>query len=119
MGVPLNIHVLIIGVITVVASLYIFRFTLKNDRANTGNKFILKKPDPFIMYLGAIVFLAAICEGGIYDWAGVYFKEVIKEDIFTFGYLIFMACMTISRFTSDRMMERFGMPKLYVLAPYL
>lgn len=119
MGVPLNIHVLIIGVITVVASLYFFQFTLKNDKASTGNKFILKKPDPFIMYLGAIVFLAAICEGGIYDWAGVYFKEVIEEDIFTFGYLIFMACMTISRFTSDRLMEHFGMPKLYIFSALL
>ena len=55
----------------------------------------------------------------MYDWNGVYFKEVVKEEVFTYGYLLFMVCMTISRLTIDKMMEHFGMQKLYILGSFL
>jgi MFS family permease len=59
------------------------------------------------------VFFAAICEGGMYDWNGVYLKEIVKQEVFTYGYLLLMICMTISRLSIDRLMEHFGMQKLY------
>lgn len=116
LGVSIENHLLFIGTLVIITSIYIFQYTLKNDKSRTGNKFKLGKPDPFIIYLGSIAFLASLCEGGMYDWGGVYFKEVVKEDIFTYGYLILMACMTLSRFTSDYMMEKIKLSSLFILS---
>ncbi|HET7179519.1 MAG TPA: MFS transporter [Chryseosolibacter sp.] len=112
--IPMNIHLLIVGVITFLTTLYGKQFLLRKDRAATGNRLALGKPDPYIVYLGLIVFFAAICEGGMFDWSGVYFKEVVGVEIFTWGYLFFMICMALSRFASDSIVEAFGMPRTYI-----
>ncbi|MHB1147839.1 MAG: MFS transporter [Lutibacter sp.] len=118
-NVPLQIHLATIAVFIAVTSLMIFSYTLKNDKSTFGNKLIFGKPDPFIFYLGLLVFFAAICEGGMFDWSGVYFKEVINEPIFTYGYLLFMAAMAFSRFYSDRLVEVIGLEKIYIFSSLL
>lgn len=118
-NIPLHIHLAVIAVFIAIISLLVFPYTLKNDTSTFGNKLIFGKPDPFIFYLGLLVFFAAICEGGMFDWSGVYFKEVINEPIFTYGYLLFMAAMAFSRFYSDRLMEVFGLEKTYVFSSVL
>jgi len=116
LGVSMQTHLLTISIIILILALVVFQFTLKNDKSKTGNKIILGKPDTFILYLGLIIFLAAICEGGMFDWSGVYFKEVIKEKVFTYGYLSFMICMAISRFYSDRLIQKIGSKNTYVFS---
>jgi MFS family permease len=91
----------------------IFKDLLRNDQSPTGNKLRFGKPDMQILLLGAIIIFAAICEGGMFDWSGVYFKEVIKVEIFTAGYLIFMTCMAVSRFVSDLIVTKLGMKTTY------
>lgn len=115
-GVSMEIHLLTVAIITLLTTLYAYQRLITNDRATSGNKLNLGKPDPYIVYLGMLVFLAAICEGGMFDWSGIYFREVVGEEIFTVGYLLFMICMAISRFASDSLIERFGMPKTYALS---
>lgn len=116
MGVSMQVHLFVISITILLVALIVYRFTLKNDKSNTGNKLIFGKPDPFILYLGMLIFLAAICEGGMFDWSGVYFKEVIKERVFTYGYLSFMTCMAISRFFSDKLIHQIGFKKTYVFS---
>ena len=112
-------HFIIISAITIVASLFAYKFSLTNDKSTSGNKLILGKPDVFILYLGLLIFLAAICEGGMFDWSGIYFKEVVKESVFTYGYLLFMICMAVSRFFLDRILDKIGMPKMYIISGLL
>ncbi|WP_372756469.1 MFS transporter [Mariniflexile sp.] len=119
MHVSMQIHLLVVSVLTLIISIYTYQFTLKKDKSTTGNKIVLGKPDPFILYLGLLIFFAAICEGGMFDWSGIYFKEVIKEDIFTYGYLSFMTCMALSRFFSDKLMQEIGLEKTYVFSASL
>lgn len=118
-NVTMQIHLVIISIVTLIVSIYTYQFTLKNDKSIVGNKILLGKPDPFILYLGVLIFLAAICEGGMFDWSGIFFKEVIKEDIFTYGYLSFMTCMALSRFFSDRLMQEIGLQKTYIFSASL
>ncbi len=115
-GVSMRGHFIIISGITVLVSLVAHKFSIKNDKSISGNKLIIGKPDPSILYLGLLIFFAAICEGGMFDWSGIYFKEVVKEEVFTFGYLLFMVCMAISRFFLDRIIDRLGMLKMYVFS---
>jgi MFS family permease len=112
-------HLLLVSAATIGSTLYIYRFLLRNDRAATGNKLALGRPDPYIFYLGLLVFFAAICEGGMFDWSGIYFQQVVNEEVFTSGYLIFMAFMALSRFFSDWIIKRIGMAATYVLSALL
>jgi MFS family permease len=113
---PMDIHLAIISGLTLLITILSYRFLLQNDRATSGNKLVLGKPDPYIVYLGIIIFFAAVCEGGMFDWSGVYFKEVVNIEIFTWGYLIFMICMALSRFASDFIIESIGMKRTYILS---
>ena len=109
-------HLLMVAVTTLVLTFSSYRFLLRNDRSKSGNKLILGKPDPYIAYLGMLVFFAGLCEGGMFDWSGIYFKEVVKVEIFTWGYLTYMICMALSRFASDRLVERIGMATTFIVS---
>jgi MFS family permease len=114
--VPLRIHLSIIAFFAICAALYSYQYLLRHDKSTTGNRLRVTKPDLYIVYLGLLVFFAAICEGGMFDWSGVYFKEIVGEELFTLGYLLFMICMALSRFASDTIIDRFGMPKTYLIS---
>lgn len=114
LGINIDMHLSIVAVVCFVTTLYAQRHLLRKDRAATGNRLILGKPDPYIVYLGLMVFFAAICEGGMFDWGGVFFKEVVNIEVFTWGYLFFMICMALSRFASDTIVEKIGMPRTYI-----
>ncbi|WP_460924266.1 MFS transporter [Pontibacter brevis] len=116
LGISITPHLVSVTIFTILATLFASRFLLRNDRSTSGNKLAFGKPDPYILYLGLLVFFAAICEGGMFDWSGIYFQEVVQVDIFTSGYLIFMATMALARFLSDRIIERIGMPATYVMS---
>jgi MFS family permease len=119
LDVDIRVHLLIVAALTMVTTVIAYQTLMKNDRASSGNKLVLGKPDPYIVYLGLLVFFAAICEGGMFDWSGVYFKDVVNEKIFTLGYLLFVMCMAVSRFASDYIIDKFGMPKTYIVSALL
>ncbi len=114
-NVPMSDHFLYVAGISLVVALFAYPYLMKKDRSEVGNRLILGKPDSYILYLGLMVFFAALCEGGMFDWSGVYFREVVGEEVFTLGYLLFMAFMAFSRFYSDRVSEKLGMPNTYLL----
>lgn len=118
-NIAIHLHLFTVAIFIAIISLSVFSYTLKNDKSTFGNKLIFGKPDPFIFYLGMLVFFAAICEGGMFDWSGVYFKEVMNEPVFTYGYLLFIAAMAFSRFYSDRLMDVIGLQKTYIFSALL
>ena len=118
-NVTIQNHFLVITLITILATIIAYKYSLTKDRSITGNKLIIGKPDPFIFYLGLLIFFAAICEGGMFDWSGIYFKEVVKENVFTYGYLLFMIFMATSRFFLDKILDKIGMPRMYVISGLL
>jgi MFS family permease len=116
LGLSIETHYIIIALVTLIATAVAFRHLLTADRSPTGNKLNFGKPDAQILLLGILIIFAAICEGGMFDWSGVYFKEVIGVEIFTAGYLIFMTCMALSRFVSDAIVSKIGMKSTYMLS---
>ncbi|MFD0988812.1 MFS transporter [Mariniflexile jejuense] len=119
MGISMQIHLLSISIFGLMLAIITYKFTIKDDKSTTGNKLIMGKPDPFILYLGILIFFGAICEGGMFDWSGVYFKEVVNEDVFTYGYLMFMTTMALSRFFCDKLVGVIGLQKMYILSSVL
>jgi MFS family permease len=114
--VSIKTHLTMVAIAGMMISVFCYSFLLSNDRSTRGNKLNLGKPDLFIVYLGLLVFFASICEGGMFDWSGIYFKEILGVKIFTYGYLIFMAFMAMSRFLSDVVIRIIGMPATYVIS---
>lgn len=109
-------HLGLVALFSLSISIIAYFYLLRNDKESTGNKLQLGKPDNFILYTGLVVFCAAVCEGGIYDWSSVYFQEVVGAELFTLSYLVFMISMTISRFFTDRIIMKIGMPKLFIIS---
>lgn len=109
------LHFTIVGCLAIVSFLVIDRWLLRGDHAPSIQKIKFGKPDPYILSLGMLVILAGICEGGMFDWSGVYLKEVVHEEVFTIGYLTFMIAMAASRFVSDLVIEAIGMKRMFIL----
>ncbi|AHM60890.1 arabinose efflux permease family protein [Flammeovirgaceae bacterium 311] len=87
-----------------------FKYLTKETDERAGKKFVLKKPDRHLILLGSIAFCGLICEGCMFDWSGVYFKQVIEaqEGMVAAGYMAFLGTMALGRFISDRFTNRFG-----------
>lgn len=115
-GISIQSHFIMVGAVALILTVFSYKYLLKNDKAEKGNKIILGKPDPYIFYLGVVAFLSAICEGGMFDWSGIYFQQVLNVEIFTYGYLIFMTFMAASRFLSDKIIAIIGMPNTYIMS---
>ena len=62
LNVSMQMHFLIVAATALLITCYAFGFLLANDRAASGNKIIIGKPDPYILCLGIVAFLSAICE---------------------------------------------------------
>jgi len=119
LNISIAIHLLTIGILGLILAIFSYPKLLTDDRSTSGNKLILGKPDPYILCLGLLTFFAAICEGGMFDWSGIYFKEVLQTEIFTYGYLIFMVFMATTRFLSDYIIQKIGMAANYILSASL
>jgi len=115
-NITMFVHLAVVVVFALILSLTTSSYLLKNDRDTSGNKLRLGSPDKFIFYTGLVVFCAAVCEGGIYDWSSVYFREVVNAELFTLSYLVFMVAMTLSRFFTDALTNLLGMKKLFLIS---
>ena len=72
--------------------------------------FKLRLPKGGLLLLGIISFCCMSVEGCMFDWTGVYFKDVVKADsaFVSSGYAAFMMTMAGGRFMGDRMSALLG-----------
>ena len=73
-------------------------------------KYQLRLPQGQLLLLGIITFCCMSVEGCMFDWTGIYFRDVVRIDEYfvTAGYAAFMITMTTGRFFGDRMATWFG-----------
>jgi MFS family permease len=72
------------------------------------------KPDSILLQLGIIGFCSMASEGAMFDWSGVYFKDVVKapHSLVILGYTSFMIMMATGRFLADYAISRIGRKRL-------
>lgn len=82
----------------------------KSATTTTPPKLKFRMPKGILLQLGIICFCCMSVEGCMFDWSGVYFKEIIQteERFVSLGYAAFMITMATGRFLGDRLAERFG-----------
>jgi MFS family permease len=72
------------------------------------------KPDGVLLQLGIIGFCSMASEGAMFDWSGVYFKDVVKapSSLVILGYTSFMIMMATGRFVADYFISKIGRKRL-------
>lgn len=105
-------HFLIVGAIVIALVLFNFKFLIKAKELPkiAQNAKLFSKPDAALLWLGVIGFGCMASEGIMFDWSGVYFKDVVQApgELIVLGYISFMIMMATGRFLGDGMINRFG-----------
>lgn len=79
------------------------------------------KPDPVLLQLGIIGFCSMASEGAMFDWSGLYFKDVVNApaSLVILGYTSFMIMMALGRFVADFLIARIGRKRLLQISGVL
>ena len=109
---PLH-HFIIVGVVVLLMVAFNFNFLVRAKekiKNKTEKKKIFVKPDTTLLWLGVIGFCSMASEGVMFDWSGVYFKDVVKAPgaLVILGYTSFMIMMASGRFLGDNLINKFG-----------
>ena len=107
-------HFIIVAALVFVIVLVARKYLIPGTSAPAEKKKFFSKPDGILVQLGIIAFCSMSAEGAMFDWSGVYFKEVVKApgSLVILGYASFMIMMATGRFVGDRIIARVGRKKL-------
>lgn len=75
---------------------------------------LFNKPDRALVSLGVIGFFSMASEGTMFDWSGIYFKDIVKApgSLVILGYTSFMVMMASGRFMADAIIRKTGRKRL-------
>ncbi|KGO91345.1 MFS transporter [Flavobacterium subsaxonicum] len=115
-GLPPRIHFAVVAVLLYVVIAFNYRQLVKTKPAKPQaaeadrKRSLIPKLNPALAWLGVIGFCSMVSEGIMFDWSGVYFKDVVKapESLVILGYTSFMIMMASGRFIGDKVTARFG-----------
>lgn len=81
---------------------------------NEPRRKFFNKPDTILFQLGIIGFCSMASEGAMFDWSGIYFKDVVKApaSLVVLGYTSFMIMMSTGRFVADYLIAKIGRKRL-------
>lgn len=79
------------------------------------------KPQGALLQLGIIAFCSMATEGAMFDWSGVYFKEVViaPASLVVLGYASFMVMMASGRFIGDYVISKIGRKRILQLSGFI
>ncbi|GAA0512333.1 MFS transporter [Deinococcus depolymerans] len=109
--VPMTAHALTVTVVTAAAALIAGRFLLPDLPSAPIPAAPRRVPiSAAAALLGALCFLGMLSEGANYDWAALYFRDVLGSPggQAGLGYAAFVTTMTLGRWFGDRLRARLG-----------
>lgn len=103
---------LILGII-ILNTLVNYKYLVPGKASQSEKTSFFSKPEKSLVQLGIIGFFSMATEGAMFDWSGVYFKDVVKspENVVIVGYASFMVMMAIGRFVGDFVIGKIGRKK--------
>src|SRR5688572_6599792 len=107
-------HFFIVAAFVFVIVFIARRYLIPGTTASTEKKRFFSKPEGVLVQLGVIAFCSMAAEGTMFDWSGVYFKEVVEapRSLIILGYASFMIMMATGRFFGDKIIAGVGRKKL-------
>jgi len=120
LGLPIALHLGIVGVALAIASLIAYRFTLPGHEATertdlashppTNRLSALRPVAALLVMLGVITLMAAIVEDSAASWGSLYMlsSASISQGIAGLAFVSCQGLQTLGRFTADALVQRFG-----------
>ena len=95
--------------------------TLDADYLQEREKKRKAKPEKFLFLLGLVAFCGMACEGAMFDWSGLYFRDVVEapESLVPIGFAAFMITMASGRFVGDKAIQRWGRRRMVQISGIL
>ena len=110
------LHFAIVGFIVLINLFFNYKYLIKVKTKNITvvAKKGFSRPDSTLIWLGIIGFCCMASEGIMFDWSGVYFKDIVKApgSLIILGYTSFMVMMATGRFLGDRFIQKYGAKKI-------
>ncbi|MEO5775983.1 MAG: MFS transporter [Flavobacterium sp.] len=114
-------HFLVAFLLIVLIVVFNYKFIVKTkvkQQQEQASYSFFKNPDSTLIWLGIICFCCMASEGIMFDWSGVYFKEIVKAPgaLVVLGYTTFMISMASGRFLSDILVHKYGIKKVLLIS---
>lgn len=106
-------HFVTVGLMVLTIIWFNYPFLVKTSaaqrQAEPKRKFFTR-PDHTLFQLGVIAFCSMASEGIMFDWSGIYFKDIVKAppSLVILGYTSFMIMMATGRFIADYLIAKIG-----------
>ena len=86
------------------------KYLVRSNQEGVTKRPFFIKPRGELLQLGIIAFCSMATEGAMFDWSGVYFKDVVvaPQSLVVLGYASFMVMMAAGRFIGDAVISRIG-----------
>jgi MFS family permease len=111
-------HFFVVAAMVFIVVFIARRYLITGTSAPAAKKKLFSKPEGILVKLGIIAFCCMAAEGTMFDWSGVYFREIVKapHSLVILGYTTFMIMMATGRFAGDRIIARIGRKKTLQLS---
>lgn len=103
-------HLLGVSLLLTALTLYYYRDTLDQEPDKNNRRPIFSLPPKGMLVFSLICFASMACENTMYDWSGIYIKQVMhgSNGMATFAFAVYMVAMTTGRIFGDRVADKFG-----------
>jgi len=111
----LHFWIVILTVWTIVSFNYRYLVPFQASvKQEEGRRPFFSRPDGTLLQLGIIGFCSMASEGAMFDWSGIYFKDIVHApaSLVILGYTSFMIMMATGRFLADPLIGKFGRMRL-------
>jgi MFS family permease len=109
------LHFVIVAFVVLLLVTLNIKFLIKaKEKVRIEKKKTFRKPDKSLFLLGVIGFCSMASEGIMFDWSGVYFKDIVKAPapLIILGYTSYMIMMASGRFLGGHFIDKLGSKKV-------
>ncbi len=107
-------HLLGVALAITAMTLYFYKDTLDEKPLPATKKPLFSLPPKNMLVFSLICFGSMACENTMYDWSGIYIRQVLKESSAsaTIAFVLYMVAMTSGRLIGDRVADKYGIKKV-------
>ncbi|SEN91154.1 Major Facilitator Superfamily protein [bacterium A37T11] len=110
LGIGPYVHFWVIAGLVFISTFLNYRYLVPGRPKQEAKRKIFARPEGVLLQLGIIGFCSMATEGAMFDWSGIYFKDIVKAppSLVVLGYTSFMIMMAGGRFIGDWAIFRLG-----------
>jgi len=114
-------HLMGVSLALSTAALFFYKNTFDQKPDHRHKRSIFTLPPKNMMIFSFICFTSMACENTMYDWSGIYIRQVLQgsKGVATIAFVVYMVAMTSGRFLGDHMADRYGIRKVITMSGLL